>query len=138
MTQQACEEEKKRMITLLRKEYGDDVWFGSTKCGVCNAHTQLIDIETVVDYLLSNGAMMPPCKVGDTVYVISQFADDIVHTGVVERMCIDEEGNEIIIVGNDWFVDDIGVCKSPSDFGKTAFLTHEEAEQALKERAANA
>lgn len=101
MIQQAHEEERKRMITLLRKEYGDDVWFGSTKCGVCNAYTRLIDIETVVDYLLSNGVMMPPCQIGDKVYVISSFAGDEVHCGIVDRVCIDIDGAEIIIVGND-------------------------------------
>ena len=89
--------------------------------------------EIISDHLLDSGnVIVTPCKVGDTVYVISSFADDNVHTGVVERMCIDEEGTEIIIVGNDWFVDAIGVCRSPSDFGKTVFLTREEAVAALE------
>lgn len=118
MTQQAHEEEKKRMITLLRKEYGDDVWFGSTKCGVDSAYTKLIDIETAVDYLLSNGTIMPPCKVGDTVYVITNgkireiVVDVISWTGFLftfhdDRVYVDE---------------------------RQAYYTREAAEQALKER----
>ena len=32
-------------------------------------------IPDVADYLLENGVIVPPCKVGDTLYVISQMKD---------------------------------------------------------------
>lgn len=127
MTQQAHEEEKKRMITLLRKEYGDDVWLGSTKCGVCNAYTQYTDIETVVDYLLSNGTIMPPCKVGDMVYSIG-WLDGKVHEEKVSYCSYNSEEDLF------WFVTDATSSFSSQDIGVCEFFSREAAEQALKER----
>lgn len=121
MIQKAYEEEKKRMIILLRKEYGDDVWFGSTKCGVCNAYTQLIDIETVVDYLLSNGAMMPPCKIGDTVWCAAlRSIDPFVKQETVERIQYTEQGLYYGMQKGTYFEDEV-------------FFSREAAEKALKE-----
>lgn len=122
MTQQAHEEEKKRMITLLRKEYGDDVWLGSTKCGACNAYTQYTDIETVVDYLLSNGAMMPPFKVGDTVYCATlRSIDPVIKQETVERIQYTEQGFYYGMQKGIYFEDEV-------------FFAREAAEEALKER----
>lgn len=141
MIQQAHEEEKKRMITLLRKEYGNYVWLGSTKCGVWSAYTQCTDIETVVDYLLSNGAMMPPCKVGDTVYVNIQYLlpDGSYRTegpvvGQVCSICFHKDGNEIEIEGDDPYFEKASIYRSSADFGNNVFLTKEAAEQVLRGR----
>lgn len=62
-----------------------------------------------------------PCKVGDTAYKIS--------TGMILPSCIlmiADKGN-----GYFAFLED-GTVVSLCDFGKTVFLTREEAEQALK------
>ena len=80
--------------------------------------------ETYADYLLANGVVVPPCKAGDTVY------------------CLETIGNPI----NDYVVQNVGITATQggwgiergfNDFGKTVFLTKEEAEQALKEREGN-
>lgn len=48
--------ERERLIKLLNHEFGTEV------------------SEIVADYLLANGVTMPPCKVGDMVY-LDLFAD---------------------------------------------------------------
>ena len=45
--------------------------------------------EFLADYLIANGVICPPCKVGDTVYVIY---DGYVTTSVVLAIYIDREG----------------------------------------------
>ena len=35
------------------------------------------DVEYVADYLIANGVIVPPCKVGDTVYVLDVLADNV-------------------------------------------------------------
>ena len=86
------------------------------------------------DHLLANGVIVPPCKVGDTVYVIfSQFRNEIAKCRI-DEFCIQEDGK--------WAVADIHypnfVAKRNAAipfwwFGRFAFLTREEAERALKE-----
>lgn len=89
--------------------------------------------EVVADYLLDNGVIVPPCKVGDTLYVISQMKDkrilpfvneyEATYIQVGKRKCkVYHEKDGFIKI----FLQD--------DFGKTVFLTREEAEAALKGR----
>ena len=69
------------------------------------------------DYLLENGVIVPPCKVGDVVYLITD------HTGDMRRT----------VTG---FTQDCVLAYAMqipmSEFGKTVFLTREEAEKALR------
>lgn len=40
------------------------------ECGVCDKiELYRSDIEKLADYLIANGVIVPPCKVGDTVWV---------------------------------------------------------------------
>ena len=86
--------------------------------------------EEVADYLLANGVIVPPCKVGDTVYRLAYNKDRneyrIADLWEVVKMEIYEDEVGIIDDSDNYFT--IG------DVGKTVFLTKEEAEQALKER----
>ena len=88
--------------------------------------------EYLADYLLANGVIVPPCKVGGTLYVISQMKDkrilpfvneyEATYIQVGKRKCkVYHEQDGFIKI----FLQD--------DFGKTVFLTREEAERALKE-----
>ena len=95
--------------------------------------------DVFTDYLLDNGVIVPPVKVGNTVYVINregkpqEMKFDRVdlrcsctrenYCGLCTR-CMDKEGNICQYRFNNDF----------SDFGKDVFLTREEAEKALKER----
>ncbi|MBE5943263.1 MAG: hypothetical protein E7264_12155 [Lachnospiraceae bacterium] len=88
--------------------------------------------EEFADYLLANGVFVPPCKVGQTVYLIK---DGFIERCEVEGIHYTRRSNYVRIrpyhqeyLGN-WSV---YYKPSISSFGKTVFLTKEEAEQALK------
>lgn len=81
-------------------------------------------IEQLADYLIENGCIAPPCKVGDTVHRIvcnKVYSDWIIESIVIYQ---DEIG----------FYDDSENYFTVYDIGKTVFLTREEAEKALKVR----
>lgn len=98
---------------------------------VCGDIDSLIDspkgAEFIADYLLANGVVVPPCKVGDVVYTYS-----------AKRI----KEWKITFVGknsrNEYkFIAVVGKCEDLLTFwnyeiGKTVFLTEEEAERALK------
>ena len=70
--------------------------------------------DYLADYLLEHGVIIPPCKVGDTVYSIEMR---IVDKRVKYKVC--EIPFSLTLWENGW---------------KDIFLTREEAERALKER----
>lgn len=99
------------------------------------AHAKRDDPETgswtdwLVDYLLANGVIVPPVKVGQTVYDIYEAkanGEGIVRAlGVTDiRIHLDKRNKAWLIIGGYYFAMD--------DFGKTVFLSREEAEAALK------
>lgn len=75
-----------------------------------------------------------PCKVGDTIYVIAQvLRDHGVHSEISPIQITGIGGNALNKV---WLVSMVNrheIRISPSEFGKTVFLTREEAEKALRE-----
>lgn len=75
-----------------------------------------------------------PCKVGDTIYAIAQvFGGDGVYHKITEKKITGIGGNTMNKV---WMVNRENSLEdrfSPSEFGKTVFLTREEAEKALTE-----
>ena len=96
-------------------------------------------IEMVADHLIANGVIVPPCKVGDTVYyfcetfgaVLPYFVETL-YIGYCDKdklcyqyeaNCYNNEENELID----------GIDFEPDDLGKIVFLTKEEVEQKLKE-----
>ena len=95
--------------------------FCQPNCENCeNVPLQDEEVERLADYLLANGVIVPPCKVGDKVYMLeTQYAKYV----------------------KDYIVESYGIpVKTPfghyaiipfSKIGKTIFLTKEEAEQAL-------
>jgi hypothetical protein len=78
--------------------------------------------EYVADYLLENGVIVPPCKVGDKVYEIEY---EIGSYEMWEAHPLETEVKAIcLLTENDYH---------PLDrIGKDVFLTKNEAEQALK------
>lgn len=81
----------------------------------------------LADYILADGWMRPPCKVGDTVYRISTRPHSrmkYVQETTISRIAIDNEGTWLFCTCNP-----IAKCV----FGKTVFLSREEAEAKLKE-----
>ena len=87
----------------------------------------LVCIDDEVDYLLANGVIVPPCKVGDTIwYKEGKYFLDSYTVKVID---ISEERTRIYAsnISRD-------AVFNANDFGKSVFLTKEEAEEKLKER----
>ena len=91
--------DRDRLIELLKK--ADSSTWGQT-------------YESYADYLLANGVIVPPCKVGDKVY---QTDGVKVYEGIIKKIVYDAH----IIVFDETAI------------GKSIFLTKEEAEAKLKE-----
>ena len=82
--------------------------------------------EFIADHLIENGVIVLPCKVGTELF-LSDYING--HHRLKEYKFL---GNEIAVVIDCWEWQ--RTCtRMLSDFGKTVFLTKEEAEQKLKE-----
>lgn len=86
------------------------------------------------DHLLVNGVIVPPCKVGDLVYYLNFYNHlmlykDKYYEAEVIRIVITKHGVSVIIrirgEHTTYEIPDV-------EFGKTVFLTREEAKRALK------
>ena len=115
-------------------------------------------IERLADHLLANGVIVPPCKVGDTVYQVKYcrcgnpecyemkhcYKKDTKRTPIViDSIMLVQKGKRIVVPYKfEW--KPIGticykIIKKPfklewlTEIGKTVFLTKEEAEEKLKE-----
>lgn len=94
-----------------------------------------VDAERYADHLLANGVIVPPCKVGDTVWYLNRYHSismlkDAVYEAKVVRVYVEKENTLClsIQIKNEW-----GTTEFPhiTEIGKTVFLTKEEAERAL-------
>lgn len=115
--------ERERLIELIKKGFFTEPVYGV----LCT--NKRIASEYLADYLRENGVIVPPVKVGDTIYEIH------------ER----HKNNEWVKIISERFVHGVEICASGcmifrcgttisvflSDIGKTVFLTREEAEKAL-------
>ena len=104
-----------RLIELLDKAYSQD-YKGDYEGG----------IKQLADYLLANGIIVTPFKVGDTVYYIP-FGNHIVECKVAKIVIepFKEIGMSFHCYG--------GIAFDMRHIGETVFLTKEEAERALAE-----
>ena len=86
------------------------------------------------DHLLANGVIVPPCKVGDTVYWLNFYNHlmlyrDKYYEAEVVRIVVTRLGVSCVIrVRGEHATYEI----PDVEFGKKVFLTREEAERALK------
>lgn len=70
-------------------------------------------VDGLADYLLANGVIVPPCKVGDTVYQTDN-AGDIYESEITQ-----------VVYGTK------GIAFDERAIGESVFLTREEAEKGL-------
>lgn len=84
--------------------------------------------ESLADYLLENGVIVPPCKVGDVLYDIYETTSDGEY--IYERK-VREINIRLDKRNKPWLIID-GYYFAFEDFGKNVFLSREEAEAALK------
>ena len=108
---------RERLIELLRDT------FNNTK-GVCIDFDEAVEINA--DYLLANGVIVPPCKVGDVVYEAVEKVGKKGHWE--EDKYIVDEWEENIIRERKFNLILWEQC-----WGKTVFLTRQEAEAKLKD-----
>lgn len=87
-------------------------------------------LEEEARYLLKYGAILPPCKVGDTVWfeLYGQIESAVIYH------CTCELSRKGCFLSGAYAKDTRGLELSfnENSIGKTVFLTREEAEQALK------
>ena len=88
--------------------------------------------KTLVDSMLADGWIRLPCKVGQTVYVVSRYYGGLwrIHECRVDSLTIYEEHIFMTLFDKDNL--NFGIEKS--EIGKTVFLTPKEANEALAER----
>ena len=97
--------------------------------------------EYLAGYLLANGVIVPPCKVGQTVYYLFQYSDTrilpFVRRAKIKRIYCCNSKMQFLIDGELKDTKEKGIIKTWyfDAFGKTVFLTREEAEAKLKEGA---
>lgn len=101
--------------------------------GYCN-HPPCNQCKDLADYLIANGVIVPPCKVGDTVYVI--YPDLRYNWGNKELKILELKVHAFRYFNNIMTVEIRGdgnyITWDISCFGVSVFLTPEEAEKALE------
>lgn len=118
-----------RLIELIKQ--ADDKC-GHTSCGECGRFGTEYDclIGLIADYLLANGVIVPPCKVGDTLYVLYGEPSYTIKEHEVSTILFGRTHDSIGLSNKSVFT--VWEKRWYDYFGKTVFLTREEAEQALK------
>lgn len=99
-----------RLIELIKNA---PVWKNGTFDEAC---------EFVADHLIENGVIVPPCKVGDKLYIVTAVSKEIVESVVIGLWMADGVFSVLTIHG-------VIIADS---LGKAVFFTKEEAEKALR------
>ena len=91
----------------------------------------------LADYLIANGVIVPPCKVGNTVYVPWRWNGEhgIAVANVQEIKIYDSKNHSMFLIDlqsdDEEFNQSFGGWKLDKSIGETIFLFYEEAEKAL-------
>ena len=124
VTEKGKNKMRDRLIELLEEAH--DSWLRYVdECAFNQMALSFSFEQMVAEHLLANGIVVPPCKVGQTVYVIDTAKEEIVERKVTE------------IRQNEWetvYIHSFGFGYPESLLGKTVFITKEQAEKALAER----
>jgi len=95
-------------------------------------------IESIADYLLQGGVIVPPCKVGDMVYIVvnpySFLPLKKAVEGEVMSIHLHEHGLFLRVLFDTKKINGCADYNLNWRLGKDLFLTREEAEKALSER----
>lgn len=120
-------EMRNRLVELLLEA---DV-YDSYECKLCNDDYSCTRcyMTKFADHLIENGVIVPPCKLGSEIYMLVTR-----HTKSFEwenkKMFL--QNNQHTFIKKTTFTKS-NLFKVIEEFGKTVFLTKEEAEQALEE-----
>lgn len=101
-----------------------------------NKYLNLLKFESSIlaDHLIANGVIVPPCKVGDTVYAL--YNGKVLKANIFS-MKIETEDDKYVYMLKLKIFDHFFQFKTFL-LGKTVFLTREEAEKALERSKGNA
>jgi hypothetical protein len=98
------------------------MWQGDIDSGY--EYDDYFDLEFVADYLIENGVLIPPCKIGDTLWVA--FDDDMeIEPHVLSGICFFKGFDRLEFEDGSCF--SIWYKKWDDYFGKRIFLTEREA-----------
>ena len=92
--------------------------------------------DDIADHLLENGVIVPPCKIGDTIYVIETTLRkgnklrSHIATREVTGICSNKLNLTWVAAAEKTYEHRY----HPTELGETVFLTREAAEEALKAR----
>lgn len=113
--------ERERLIELLDKKYDHF-------CDQCGVNKDSHYTDSLADYLLANGVIVPPVMAGQKVYLSRSLMNDVIE-GEVTGLKTTEFSRYTVV----FLIDDNRYIEIPfGAYGETVFLTKEEAEQALK------
>lgn len=103
-----------------------------------NSYLDVLDDEhwlLAAEQLLAEGVIVPPCKVGQTVYVTDAVDGKICECEVIAVTGFAGEENTLIEYEAPKEIPDVVSYECPdTELGKTVFLTRKEAEKALERR----
>lgn len=124
--------ERERLYELIVD--AENEFYREKPCGTDSARC-----EMVAEHLLANGVLLPPVKVGQTVYYIvgatyksPENCRVSTPREVVEISYKRQRGPERRTISG--FITEDGVRYGFNSIGKTAFLAREDAEEALRKR----
>lgn len=98
-----------------------------------NISASSVILEEYVEELLANGVIVPPCKVGAKIFGVFDNDDEQrkeIYEGKVLCFSLDENN---LLWARMRYKNGLTYWHTIDDFGKTVFLTPEEAEAKLKE-----
>lgn len=123
--------ERERLIELI-SHYQVEITAYEASCG---RSTRAVS-ERLADYLLSNGVIVPPCCIGDTVYEIRENGKNPISGKRFDRCITTVQMLDCAAIRKSTlYAKEKRYAKNDSvRLGKTVFLTREEAEKALEER----
>lgn len=93
-------------------------------------------VDDVADFLIANGIIVPPCKVGDSAYHLTSI-DTVEELELAEifdgKVCsVSKDEKTLWIFAR--YDNGLNYWYAESDIGKRLFFTKEQAEKALAER----
>lgn len=132
---------RERLIELLSRYFdiGDSYTYNLTrdKAGFAVGTVDLDDFEEytdddmtqLADHLIDNGVIVPPVKVGQTVWAVEKYGGKpiAIIEGKVQMVGVTSRSVKVLLRNHKDF-------NKTYVFGKTVFLTREAAEEALKAR----
>lgn len=112
--------DRERLIEILKLDSCPSPYICDESCKYANLK-QCYE-ERTADLLLEHGVIVPPCKIGDTIYFIDE---DMILEGTVKSI----ESRYYVLAYVSSKRIEFAIPKSV--FGESAFLTREEAEKAI-------